>query len=41
MTEDTDPILVVTKVQKLLKEEYQAIGDSMISGGVDNMENYK
>jgi hypothetical protein len=41
MTEDTDPILVVTKVQKLLKEEYQAIGDTMLSGGVDNMEKYK
>jgi|TARA_Y100000114_G_scaffold75019_1_gene68769 hypothetical protein len=32
---------VLNKVQKFLKESYQSIGDSMISGGVDNMEKYK
>ena len=41
MADEADPILIVTKVQKLLKEEYQAIGDTMLSGGVDNMEKYK
>ena len=32
---------VITKVQKFLKESYQNIGDSMIAGGIDNMEKYK
>ena len=41
MTEDTDPRLVGKQAQNLLNEEYQAIGDSMISCGVDNMEKYK
>ena len=30
-----------TKIQRQLKQLYQNIGDSMISGGVDNMEKYK
>ena len=32
---------LVTKIQRQLKQLYQNIGDSMISGGVDNMEIYK
>ena len=32
---------IVTKIQRQLKQLYQNIGDSMISGGVDNMEKYK
>ena len=32
---------LITKIQKMLKQLYQNIGDSMISGGVDNMEKYK
>ena len=32
---------LVTKIQRQLKRLYQNIGDSMISGGVDNMEKYK
>ena len=32
---------LVTKIQRQLKQFYQNIGDSMISGGVDNMEKYK
>ena len=32
---------VINKIQKFLKESYQNIGDSMISGSVDNMEKYK
>ena len=32
---------LVTKIQRQLKQLYQNIGDSMISGGVDNMEKYK
>ena len=33
-----DPLVVVAKLQKILQENLQRIGDSMISGGVDNME---
>ena len=36
-----DPINVIYKIQRLIKEQYQAIGDTMISGGIDNMEKYK
>jgi hypothetical protein len=32
---------LITKIQRQLKQLYQNIGDSMISGGVDNMEKYK
>ena len=31
---------LITKIQRQLKQLYQNIGDSMISGGVDNMEKY-
>ena len=34
-------IELIPKIQKFLKESYQNIGDSMISGTVDNMEKYK
>ena len=36
-----DPLVVVAKLQKLLRENLQRIGDSLISGGVDNMEKYQ
>ena len=37
-----DEILLISKVQRRLKENLQTIGDSLISGaGVDNMEKYK
>ena len=32
---------LITKIQRQLKQLYQNIGDSMISGGVDNIEKYK
>ena len=32
---------LIGKIQRLLKQLYQNIGDSMIAGGVDNMEKYK
>ena len=32
---------LITKIQRQLKQLYQNIGDSMISGVVDNMEKYK
>ena len=34
------PLVVVAKLQKILQENLQRIGDSLISGGVDNMEKY-
>ncbi len=36
-----EELTILNKVQKHLKESYQSIGDSMIAGGVDNMEKYK
>ena len=36
-----DPILVISKLQKKLKDNLQTVGDTMISGGIDNMEKYK
>ena len=34
-------IELITKIQRQLKDLYQNIGDSMLSGTVDNMEKYK
>ena len=36
-----DPLVIVAKLQKILHENLQRIGDLMISGGVDNMEKYQ
>ena len=36
-----DPLVVVAKLQKIIHENLQRIGDNMISGGVDNMEKYQ
>jgi hypothetical protein len=36
-----DPLVIVSKIQKMMKENLQRIGDAMISGGVDNMEKYQ
>ena len=33
--------IIISRIQKFLKGSYQNIGDSMIAGGVDNMEKYK
>ena len=35
-----DPLVIVAKLQKLLRDNLQRVGDTMISGGVDNMEKY-
>ena len=35
-----DPLVIVDKLQKILRDNLQRIGDTMISGGVDNMEKY-
>jgi hypothetical protein len=36
-----DITVIITRIQKLLKTSYQNIGDTLIAGGVDNMEKYK
>ena len=36
-----DELTLITKIQRELKEQYQQIGDAMISCSVDNMEKYK
>ena len=36
-----DPLVVVAKIQKMMRENLQRVGDAMISGGVDNMEKYQ
>ena len=36
-----DGLLIISKLQKLMRNNLQIIGDTMISGGVDNMEKYK
>ena len=36
-----DPLVIVAKLQKILHENLQRLGDNMISGGVDNMEKYQ
>ena len=38
---DFDEGTVIIQLQKVLKNQYQQIGDAMIGGGVDNMEKYK
>ena len=37
----SDELLIVSKIQKLVKEKYHNIGESMMAGTVDNMEKYK
>jgi|TARA_R100001594_G_scaffold141286_1_gene187138 hypothetical protein len=37
----SDELIIVSKIQKLLKEKYHSIGESMMAGAVDNMEKYK
>ena len=36
-----DDIQLIVQTQKSLKERLQRIGDSILAGGVDNMEKYK
>ena len=36
-----DPLVIVAKLQKLLRDNLQRVGDTMISGGIDNMEKYQ
>ena len=36
-----DGLTIVSKIQKIIKDRLQAVGDTMITGGVDNMEKYQ
>jgi len=36
-----EELIVITKIKKHIKDQYQSIGQVMMSGGVDNMEKYK
>ena len=36
-----DPLVLVSKIQKIMRDNLQRLGDTMISGGVDNMEKYQ
>ena len=36
-----EELVVISKIQKQLKSQYQAVGESMMAGAVDNMEKYK
>jgi len=36
-----DPLVIVAKLQKLIRDNLQRVGDAMISGSVDNMEKYQ
>jgi hypothetical protein len=36
-----DDMTIITKLQKSLAERLQNIGDSILAGGVDNMEKYR
>jgi hypothetical protein len=36
-----EEILVISKIQKALRQSYQNIGEQLLSGSIDNMEKYK
>ena len=36
-----DGLLIISKLQKILRNNLQRLGDTMITGGVDNMEKYQ
>ena len=36
-----DPLTIVAKLQRLMRDNLQRVGDTMISGGIDNMEKYQ
>ena len=36
-----EDLTIITKTQRVLKERLQHIGDTILTGGVDNMEKYK
>ena len=36
-----DGLAIVSKMQKMIKNNLQRLGDTMITGGVDNMDKYQ
>ena len=36
-----DGFVIISKLQKIMRENLQKVGDVLISGGVDNMEKYQ
>lgn len=36
-----EELVVISKIKKHVKDAYQSIAQTMMSGGVDNMEKYK
>ena len=36
-----DRLTIVSKIQRLMRDNLQKVGDILISGGVDNMEKYQ
>ena len=36
-----EELVVISKIKKHVKDAYQSIAQTMISGGVDNMEKYR
>jgi len=36
-----DGLTIVSKIQKTMRNNLQTVGDTMIGGGVDNMEKYQ
>ena len=36
-----DPLVIVAKLQRIIQQNLQRVGDAMISGGVDNMDKYQ
>ena len=36
-----DPLVIVAKLQRIIQNNLQRVGDAMISGGIDNMEKYQ
>ena len=36
-----EDLTIITKTQRVLKERLQHIGDTILTGGVDNMEKYQ
>ena len=34
-------LVLITKIQKILRDNFQQISNVMVGGGVDNMEKYK
>ena len=36
-----DGLVIVSKLKKIMRDNLQSLGDTLISGGVDNMEKYQ